>query len=160
MKVTDYEYIEFTIRDKNKFDDFIKLYKLISEAKNSDDYKSDEFWFNKFPNHALKQYHFSKTDLKPKFETAKLVGGTWHFYTMIDYLLESLDVELGNCRAKDDKKGKLNFCAKNYPYGGITGLIMLLNSFDCKATNIDEGGGIYNVIWKSETEFELKSINK
>lgn len=84
------EYIEFEFKSEDRFNDFLKVFKLISNSKKSEDYISDEFWFGQFPDYALQNYYFSDSDLK--------------------------------------------------------------------ATEIDEGGGVYNVQWTSETEFKLTEI--
>jgi len=152
------EYIEFGFKNEDKFKDLLKVFKLISNSKKSEDYKSDEFWFGQFPDYALRNYYFADSDLKPEFSTADSNGGTWHFYSMIEHLVENLDVELLECKKIENTKGRLDFYAHGYPYGGITGLTMFLKSFDLKAIEIDEGGGVYNVQWTSETEFKLTEI--
>lgn len=152
------EYIEFEINNKDKFNDLVQLLDLISELKKSGDYKTDDYWLDKFPDYALKHYCFADSDLKPEFQTSKPEGGTWHFYSMAQHLVENIDVEFLKCENIGDGKGRLEFYACGYPYGGITGLTMFLNSFDFKATKIDEGGGVYQVVWINETEFELKAI--
>lgn len=149
------EYIEFEIKNENKFKDLKKLFELISESKKNEDYKSDEFWFGQFPDYALEKYCFNDSDLKPKFPTADPNNSSWHFYSMIEHLLENLDVELLTCKKIGNEKGRIEFYAFGYPYGGITGMTMFLKSFGFKATKIDEGGGVYQVNWKNETEFEL-----
>lgn len=152
------EYIKFKINNTDKFSDLTKLLDLISKSKKSGNYKTDDYWLEKFPNYTLKHYYFRDSDLKPEFKTSKSDGGTWHFYSMTQHLVENLDIELLKCENIGDGKGRLEFYACGYPYGGITGLTMFLNSFDFKATKIDEGVAIYQVEWKNDTEFELKEI--
>ena len=157
-KLDKTEYIEFDLNDNDKFEDLLKVYQLISESKKIEDVKSDQFWLSVFPDYSLKQYHFSETDLKPEFETAKSDNGTWHFYSMTEHLTENLDVELLECKKINNEKARLNFYANGYPYGGITGLTIFLNSFDFKASKIDEGGGVYDVQWTSDSEFKMTKI--
>jgi len=152
------EYIEFEINNQDKFNDLTKLLELISASKKSGDYKSSKYWFDNFPAYALKHYYFAESDLKPEFETPYPDGGTWHFYSMTEHLVENLDVEFLECRNNGNGKARLEFYACGYPYGGITGLTMFLKSFDFKATEMDEVGGIYKVNWKNQTEFELKEL--
>ncbi len=156
--MTKNEYIEFEINNSDKFNDLTKLLDLISESKKSGDYKTDEYWLDKFPDYALEHYYFSDNDLKPEFETSKSDGETWHFYSMTEHLVKNLDVEFFECKNVGERKGQLAFYACGYPYGGITGLTFFLNSFGFKAIKIDEGGGVYNVQWISETEFQLSAI--
>jgi hypothetical protein len=152
------EYIEFEMNNQGKFNDLTKLLDLISTSKKSGDYKSDKYWLTKFPDYTLKHYYFSDSDLKPEFETSKSDEGVWHFYSMTEHLVENIDIEFLECKNNGNGKAKLEFYACGYPYGGITGLTMFLKSFDFKATEIDEGGGVYRVQWTSETEFKLTEI--
>ena len=152
------EYIEFEMNNEDKFNDLTKLLDLISASKKSGDYKSDKYWLDNFPDYTLKYYYFADSDLKPEFETRNADGGTWHFYSMTEHLVENVDIEFLECKNSGNGKARLEFFACGYPYGGITGLTMFLKSFDFKATEIDEGGGIYKVNWKNETEFELKEV--
>ena len=154
------EYIEFEMNDENRFSDLVKLLDLISASKKSGDFKSDKCWLENFPDYTLKNYYFTDSDLKPEFETSDADRETWHFYSMTEHLLENIDIEFLECKNKGNGKARLEFYACGYPYGGITGLTMFLKSFDFKATEIDEGGGVYKVNWKNETEFELKEIKK
>ncbi|CAL2089669.1 conserved protein of unknown function [Tenacibaculum sp. 190524A02b] len=150
------EYIEFEVNNLNKFNDLIELLNLIFESKNNEDFKTDKYWLDKFPNYALRHYYFGERDLKPQFKTHKPNDGTWHFYSMIEHLLENIEIEFLGCKKIEEKKGRLEFYAFSYPYGGITGLTMFLKSFGFSAQKIDDGTGIYKVKWKNETEFELK----
>ena len=154
------QYIEFQILHKKKFLDLKRVYELIANAKNTGRPKQDSFWLKEFPDYALKEYYFADTDLRPDFTTAKDEGGVWHFYSLTNLLQTDLDVEHIGCRETKEGYGILEFSAFGYPYGGITGLTMFLNSFECKATIINEGGGVYKVTWISDTDFELEQINK
>lgn len=154
------EYIEFEMNNIDKFNDLTKLLDLISISKKNGDYKSDKYWLNKFPHYTLKHYYFADSDLAPELEIQNIDEGTWHFYTMVEHLVENIDIEFMECKIIGKDKGRLEFYACGYPYGGITGLTMFLKSFDFKATEIDEGGGIYKVYWKTETEFKLEVIKR
>lgn len=151
------EYIEFTIADEAKFNDMKYVYGLIADAKKSKQPRSEEYWLTVFPEYSLKHFYFLNGDVKPQFATASKSDNNWRFSAIISLLQVDLDVELLECKRVEDK-GRMEFSANGYPYGGITGLTMFLNSFDCKATKIDEGGGIYFVQWLSEGNFILNEI--
>lgn len=151
------EYIEFTIVDEAKFNDMKYVYDLIADAKNSGQLKPEEYWLTVFPEYSLKQFYFLNGDVKPKFETASKDNYNWRFSALINLLQIDLDVELLECK-RFENKGRIEFSAYGYPYGGITGLTMFLNSFDCKASVIDEGGGRYSVNWISDSDFKLNEI--
>lgn len=152
------EYIEFEMNDNDKFNDLLKLLDFISTSKKSGDYKSDKYWLDTFPDYTLKHYYFADSDLKPEFITSKAEGGTWHFYSMIEHLVENIEIEFLECKNFGNGRARLEFYAFGYPYGGITGLTMFLKSFGFKAIEIDEGGRVYKVYWINETEFELQKI--
>lgn len=148
------EYIEFEWKEEHKFKDMKNVYELISLSKNTGQPKSEHYWLEKFPDYAIKHYYFLDRDEKPEFLTARREKNVWRFSAMINLLQTDLDVELKECK-RMGTKGRIEYSACGYPYGGITGLVMFLNSFDCKSTEIDEGGGIYKVKWISENDFEL-----
>lgn len=152
------EYIEFTIADEAKFVDMKQVYDLIAAAKNSRQPKPEAYWLTVFPEYSLKHFYFLDRDVKPKFATATKDDYNWRFSAVINLLQIDLDVELLECK-RFENKGRIEFSANGYPYGGITGLTMFLNSFACKASKIDDGGGIYKVNWISENSFKLNEIN-
>jgi len=153
-------YIDFTINDKNKFRDLVQTCEVIVSCRKTRDSKTDEFWLQTFPDHALKNYFFGPKDIvQPSFGTADIEGFIWHFYSMIDYLVKNLDVTLLECQQIEDDRGRLEFYPNGYPYGGIEGLIMFLQSFGCYATKIDEGSALYKVKWISDTEYKLIEIS-
>ncbi|MEL1255543.1 hypothetical protein AAEO57_17260 [Flavobacterium sp. DGU38] len=151
------EYIEFSIGNEVKFNDMKNVYELIAQAKNSGQPKPEGYWLKVFPEYSLKHFYFLDSDIKPEFVTAKRDNNNWHFAAMINLLQTDLEVELIECK-RIGNKGRIEFSAYSYPYGGITGLTMFLNSFDCKAFEIDEGGGVYSVHWNSDCDFKLNEI--
>lgn len=151
------EYIEFTIADEAKFNDMKYVYDLIADAKNSGQTKPEEYWLTVFPEYSLKQFYFLNGDVKPAFATGSKNNDNWHFLAIINHLQIDLDVKLLECK-RFENKGRIEFSAYGYPYGGITGLTMFLNSFDCKAYKIDEGGGMYSVHWIADSCFKLNEI--
>jgi hypothetical protein len=148
------EFIEFTILDEARFNDMKNVYHLIAEAKNSGQPQSEEYWLTVFPEYSLKHYYFLDSDAKPVFATAEKADSNWRFAAMISLLQVDMDVELMECKRLENK-GRIEFSAYGYPYGGITGLTIFLNSFDCKATEIEDGGGVYSVHWSLGSDFKL-----
>ena len=135
------------------------VYSSIAQAKNNCEPKSIERWLEIFPDYSIKQFYFSDRDVKPIIKTASKEEGVWRFTGMIKLLQQDLDVKLKNCEKMEDI-GRIEFSPNGYPYGGITGLTMFLNSFDCKATEIYDGGDKYLVNWTNSNEFELSAINE
>jgi len=131
------EYIKFHISNESKYLDMKSVYSSIAQAKNNCEPKSIERWLEIFPDYSIKQFYFSDRDVKPIIKTASKE----------------------NCEKMEDI-GRIEFSPNGYPYGGITGLTMFLNSFDCKATEIYDGGDKYLVNWTNSNEFELSAINE
>lgn len=151
------ERIEFQILNSWKYEDMRNVWVSLAEAKNTGRPQSNEYWLNRFPDYSLKQFYFSDTDMKPNFETKELGPDIWHFYSLVNLIQVDLDVELLECKRISDY-GTIEYSAFGYPYGGITGLIMFLNSFDCKASRVVEAGIAHLVNWISETNFSLKEL--
>lgn len=152
-----FEHIEFEITDDSKFDDLKKIYALIAEAKLADEIKPHEHWLTIFPEYSVKHFYFRSNRLKPAFGTAEKTDNTWPFEGIIDHLIEDMDVEYLEC-TRDGNKGRIVFDAWGYPYGGVGGLIVFLNSFGCKATVADEGGYLFKIKWESENTFSYIEI--
>ena len=154
------EYIEFAIEDESKFKDLERIIEELWKTKKHEDYKSDAYWLEQFPNYALKTFRFRARDLKPDFIDAGISQpeGKWHFYSLVGHLVEDVDVKFLGCEDLGNGVGRFNYDANGYPYGGIGGMTMFVNAFGCKATKIDDGGGIYKVNWIDEFNFKLEDI--
>ena len=151
-------YIDFEINNYEKFNSLKKTFELFKIAKNNDEPKDDDFWVNNFPKYALEKFYFLETDIKPNFETSKIGEFTWHFYSLIELLEKNYEIEYISCTEIENNKGRIEYYPYSYPYGGITGIITFVNSFDCKPTKIDDGTSLYKIEFLKSGDFSITDL--
>ena len=78
-----------------------------------------------------------------------------NFYSLIDLLQTQYDVEYKECFKINIKEGRLVYYPWAYPYGGITGLITFIKSFNCKPTFLNDGTGSYKVELLENGDFKI-----
>jgi hypothetical protein len=152
-------YIEFDIQSDKNFIDHRQTFELIKEAKNTDRPQPDEFWLTHFPEYSLKHFYFSDSDKKPSFQTVDTSEFIWHFYSLTSLLQTDYDIEYLDCFKLSDNSGRLEYVPFGYPYGGITGLIVFITSFNCRPTIIDDGTSLYQITFKENGDFAIIDLN-
>lgn len=152
-------YIEFDILEDKNFNDLKHTFDLIKEAKNTGRPQADQFWLENFPDYSLKQFYFSDGDKKPNFHTADKGKFTWHFYSLTSLLQTDYDIDYRDCFKTDNRHGRIEYNPLGYPYGGITGLITFVNSFNCKPTKIDDGTSVYEITFMADGDFSITDLN-
>lgn len=152
-------FITFDISDNNRYEDLKAVFELIKKAKNTAQPQTDEFWLQNFPDYVLKQFYFLETDCKPAFPTAANSEHTWHFYSLIELLQLNYEIEYLDCHKTSSTQGQLDYDPYSYPYGGITGLVVFINSFGCKPTLIDDGTSLYQIDFLDNSDFSITDLN-
>lgn len=152
-------YIEFDVAGEHDFNDLKNTFELIKVAKNTGQPQTDEFWLTNFPDYSLKHFYFSDTDLKPVFQTADKGQFTWHFYSLTSLLQTDYDIDYVSCLKLLANKGRIEYIPYGYPYGGITGLITFVASFNCKPTIINDGTNIYQISFIENGDFSITDLN-
>ncbi|MFY7732948.1 MAG: hypothetical protein ACOVSR_05655 [Bacteroidia bacterium] len=152
-------FIEFDIEREQNFTDLKHVFDLLKEAKNNRQPKPDEFWLDNFPDYSLKHFYFTESDKKPTFQTADLKEFTWHFYSLTTLLDTDYEIEYSDCFKLTDNTGRLEYLPYSYPYGGITGLIVFISSFNCKPTIIDDGTSLYKINFMPNGDFSIIDLN-
>jgi len=71
-------------------------------------------------------------------------------------LQKDYDIEYKSCFKIDKHQGRLEYQPWNYPYGGITGLSTFIKSFNCTPTVINDGEGVYQIIFLENGDLKLK----
>ncbi|ESU19495.1 hypothetical protein FEDK69T_31670 [Flavobacterium enshiense DK69] len=151
-------YIEFDINEINKYNELKHTFELIKQAKNNCEPKNDNFWLDNFPKYSLEKFHFLDDDIKPNFKTSEKGEFTWHFYSLILLLETNYEIEYLGCEMTQRDRGRIEFDPYSYPYGGITGLITFIKSFDCYPAKTDDGTGIYEIDLLKNGDFNLSEI--
>jgi hypothetical protein len=152
-------YIEFDFSEENNFGDLKHTFELIKEAKNAGRPQPDEFWLANFPDYSLKRFNFFETDLKPILQTADNGEFTWHFYSLTSLLQTDYDIDYVSCFKLSDQRGRIEYLPFGYPYGGITGLITFVASFNCKPDIIDDGTSLYQITFLKNGDFSITDLN-
>ena len=152
-------YIEFDIQTDKNFVDLRNTFELVKEAKNKEQPKPDEYWLAHFPEYSLKYFYFLSSDIKPPFQTAEEGEFTWHFYSLIELLQTHYAIEYVDCFKLSTNIGRLEYNPVSYPYGGITGLITFISSFNCKPTIIDDGASVYQILFKENGDFSILDLH-
>lgn len=68
------------------------------------------------------------------------MGRHWDFFSMIDSYQNS-ECQLQRCEIVGEGKGRLEFHAFAYPYGGVGWMVALIEAFGFKVTGIEDGTG-------------------
>lgn len=139
-----YCYIEFDFTNEGNFKDLKDTFEILRDSKNNSIRRDDRFWLETFPKYSVEKFTFLDLDLKPSFKTAEETELSWHFYSLIELLSINYEIEYIDLKETSHNKGILLYDAYSYPYGGINGLIVFLESFNCNPKIYDDGTGIYN----------------
>lgn len=148
-------YIEFEFAEDQNFFDLKRTYKEFGTIGNGENVKNDKYWLDTFPNYAKRKFYFADSDLKPAFKTAELTDSTWHFYSLTALMQYDYQIDYKEVSKLTDKIGRLEFAPYEYPYGGITGLLIFVRAFDCIPYRVDEGSEVFVVRWNSDSDFVL-----
>lgn len=153
-------YIKFSIPDDAHFQDLKRVFNALKKAKNNQEPQTDEFWISIFPDYALQQFSFLEHDVKPSFKTAPYDSPfIWHFYALTELLSVNYEIEYIDCFKLYENVGQLEYDAYSYPYGGITGLIVFINAFNCIPRHIDDGTSLYAIDFLNNGDFSITDVN-
>lgn len=152
-------YIEFDFSDDKNFNDLLSVFGKVKAAKNNQQPQEDSYWLKSFPGYALKHFNFAETDEQPAFDTVPDDDEfAWHFYSLTELLQLDYDIEYKECFKLGSNKGRLEYYPWGYPYGGMSGMIAFVRSFDCRPTLIDDGTGIYSIQLHDNGDFAITDL--
>ncbi|MEH0152840.1 hypothetical protein V6R21_01775 [Limibacter armeniacum] len=144
-------YIEFDILDQSKFTDFQYIYTVIADLKRHETQESMSFWNKLIPDYA--KAYFPLND-------KTVIYNHITFEQLVEYLQCNLDAEFDALDTIEKNRGRLDFTAFGYPYGGMDWLILFLKAFDCPAYQIYNGFNTNKVTWTADFDFECEVIDK
>lgn len=144
-------YIKFLILNFEKFKDFLKIYQEIISIKSQQKEIDLDRWQDLIPEYS--KSHFNLMDYFDEgYDKNK-----WSFESIMSYLLYRFDVDYYDCR-ETETGGIIEYKAISFPYGESNGLILFLNSFECKAFAIEGGFGEYTIKW-TDDEYDVITNN-
>jgi hypothetical protein len=148
-------FVEFEISDFEKFDDLQRIFEIIKVAKNEGKPNEDAFWLSVSPKYFTEKFCFLETDIRPNYNTVTKGEFFWFFYGLIELLTIDYEIEYISCYNKGTHKGRLEYNPYSYPYGGISGLVTFVDSFDCRPVKIDDGTGLYEIDFLANGDFSI-----
>ncbi len=151
-------YIEFEFVKEEYFIDLKKVFELVKEAKRTGEAQSDQFWLKTFPEYSLKHFYFTDSDPKPFFPTSVKRESTWHFYSLTTLLQTDYEIDYVDCHKTSEMNARIEYLPISYPYGGISGLVKFIASFNCKPTLIEDGTGIYKIAFSDNGNLSITAF--
>lgn len=146
------EYVEFSVHSRDRLPLLLRVVQELRHEKSSerrrslqeleslfdDDALSHFFW----PTVAERAQRLRDLSTRPVVETPteQTVGLRWDFDSMIHAIMEA-EYDLLGCEPSEAGKARLNFRALAYPYGGVGGLVALVEAFGFAVTGIEDGTG-------------------
>jgi hypothetical protein len=98
------------------------------------------------PGAAAREQRRHDLETKPVVElpTENAAGARWDFDSMIHSIMDG-DYDILGCDRVDGDTARLNIYADAYPYGGVGGLVAVVEAFGFRVTGIDDGTGYIRV---------------
>ena len=159
-------YIQFEIKNTEKYYAFKKVYKVLYEIKPKQESRPLEFWEDIIPAYSKK---FLEGFYKHENARSELVRED--FTSMVNYLEFGLDADfielkiLSNLPLKwslhfnelkilNPTTGQVDFAALGFPYGGMDKLLMFLKSYEFNPKEVYNGFAVCKLNWTSKYAYE------
>jgi hypothetical protein len=146
------EYVEFRVHSEERFRQLARVVIELRREKAGPVRRSPEELQAVFDEDALRHFEWTApeerarrridldTRLVVETPTERAAGLRWDFDSMIWSIMEAEYVLLG-CERVGSGAARLNFDALAYPYGGVGGLVALVEAFGFVVTGIEDGTG-------------------
>lgn len=146
------EFIEFKVDAGHRFKQLQAAFNELKIDKDADAFRPDAEWPELFDSQAMGHFCWPTPEMRMRWvnesqrhciietPTESASGLRWDFFSMIDAFRNG-DYELRSCELISSDKGRLEFYAFGYPYGGVGCMVALIESFGFKITGIDDGTG-------------------
>ncbi len=146
------EYVEFRVHSQDRFQRLVRVVAELQREKAGPARRSLEALQRLFDEDVLRRFAWPgpaeraqrRVDLatRPVVETPteNAAGLRWDFDSMIWSIMEA-EYELLGCEEVAGGTARLSFQALAYPYGGVGGLVALVEAFGFVVTGIEDGTG-------------------
>ncbi len=151
-------YLEFDFPDETTFYDLKAVFDKFKVSRDTDTERDDQYWLDSFPQYALSRFWFLDTDIKPVYSTAEQSPANWHFYSLVEVLYKDYEIDFVDLRKLRPNTGILEYMPHSYPYGGTGGFIAFLRSFACTPTIVDDGTGLYKIVFNTDGTYDVKDL--
>jgi hypothetical protein len=145
------EYIEFRVHSEDRFQQLVRVVAELQREKAGPGRRSPEELQTLFDRDALERFAWPapaqraqrRLDLETRpilvTPTENAVGSRWDFDSMIRAIMDA-EYDLLGCE-RVGGAARLSFRALAYPYGGVGGLVALVEVFGFVVTGIEDGTG-------------------
>jgi hypothetical protein len=150
------EFIEFRVHSEERLQQLARVLVELQREKTTPQRRSPDELQAIFDPDALRHFELPapeeraqrRVDLhtRPVIETptTTAAGLRWDFDSMIWSVMEA-EYTLIGCERVASGAARLNFDALAYPYGGVGGLVALVEAFGFMVTGIEDGTGYFAV---------------
>ena len=142
-------YIQFEIKNTEKYYAFKKVYKVLYEIKPKQESRPLEFWEDIIPAYSKK---FLEGFYKHENARSELVRED--FTSMVNYLEFGLDADFIELKILNPTTGQVDFAALGFPYGGMDKLLMFLKSYEFNPKEVYNGFAVCKLNWTSKYAYE------
>jgi len=142
-------YIQFEIKNPEKYYAFKKVYKVLFEIKPKGESRPLDFWEEIIPTYVKK---FLDGFYKKENALSDLVKED--FTSFVNYLEFGLDADFIDLRILNPTTGHVDFAPLGFPYGGMDKLLIFLKSFDCIPKEIYNGFSVCKLTWTDKYTYE------
>lgn len=135
------ENVRFTVKDTSKFPKFKYVFDAIVTAKNSNNWRDDNYWLNLFDEDVLKKFwwptqaekddwlkRWQNTPTEKRLKDPTLVNHPWDFLSMIE-AFQNGEYELLACEKVNEKEAQILFKIWSFPFGGTDSMKALIEAF-------------------------------
>ncbi len=145
-------YIQFEIKDQEKYTIFKKIYDVLYEIKPKEESKPLVFWEETIPEYAktfLQRFYKLENALSPLVRE--------NFKATVNYLEFGLEADFTNLTMINATTASIGFQALGYPYGGMDRLLIFLKAFDCIPNEVFNGFSVCQLSW--DTLYDYSSLD-
>lgn len=146
-------YIQFEIKNTEKYYAFKKVYKVLYEIKPKQESRSLGFWEEIIPK-------YSKKYLEGFYKHVNALSDAVQedFSTMINYLEFGLDADFIDLKILNPTTSQVDFAALGFPYGGMHKLLIFLKSYDFVPKEIYNGSAVCELNWTGKYTYDTVEL--
>lgn len=146
------EFVEFTISSPERFSALQRAFAELKHDKDADDWRSNDELLEFFDAESRSHFYWPPDDVRRQrledlrtrpilvAPTESATGLRWDFDSLMDAFVNG-EYNLLSCEIIGGEKGRLNYYALAYPYGGVGCMVALIEAFSGVVTGIDDGTG-------------------
>ncbi|MFT5891211.1 MAG: hypothetical protein ACI9Y7_001312 [Dokdonia sp.] len=146
-------YIQFDIKDQEKYTVFRKIYDVLYEIKPKEESRPLEFWKETIPEYV-------KTFLQGFYNLENALSNLVRdsFKATVNYLEFGLEADFTGLTMVDATTARIDFEALGYPYGGMDRLLIFLKAFNCIPNEVFNGFSVCQLSWDTLYDYSATEL--